>query len=41
MSSDIIKISHLGKSFGNVKSVNDISFQVKKGELFAFLGDFG
>ncbi len=38
MSSDIIKISHLSKSFGDVKAVNDISFQVKKGELFAFLG---
>ena len=38
MSSDIIKIEHLSKSFGDVKAVNDISFQVKKGELFAFLG---
>ncbi len=38
MSSDIMKISHLSKSFGDVKAVNDISFQVKKGELFAFLG---
>lgn len=38
MSSDIIKISHLRKSFGAVKAVNDISFQVKRGELFAFLG---
>ena len=38
MSSDIIKISHLSKSFGDVKAVNDISFQVKRGELFAFLG---
>lgn len=38
MSSDIIKISHLSKSFGDVKAVNDISFQVNKGELFAFLG---
>ena len=38
MSSDIMKISHLSKSFGDVKAVNDISFQVNKGELFAFLG---
>lgn len=38
MSSDIIKIDHLSKSFGDVKAVNDISFQVRKGELFAFLG---
>ena len=38
MGSDIIKISHLNKSFGEVKAVNDLSFRVKKGELFAFLG---
>lgn len=36
--SDIIKIDHLSKSFGNVKAVQDLSFRVKKGELFAFLG---
>lgn len=35
---DIIKIENLSKSFGNVKAVNDISFTVKEGELFAFLG---
>ena len=35
---DIIKISHLNKSFGQVKAVNDLSFCVKRGELFAFLG---
>ena len=34
----IIEISHLYKSFGEVKAVQDLSFQVKKGELFAFLG---
>lgn len=34
----MIKITHLKKSFGDVKAVNDLSFQVKKGELFAFLG---
>ena len=38
MESDIIKISHLNKSFCEVKAVNDLSFRVKKGELFAFLG---
>ena len=38
MESDMIKISHLNKSFGEVKAVNDLSFRVKKGELFAFLG---
>ena len=36
--SDIIKIEHLNKCFGDVKAVNDLSFRVKNGELFAFLG---
>lgn len=34
----IIKISNLSKSFGDVKAVKNLSFQVKRGELFAFLG---
>lgn len=34
----IIDIKNLHKSFGDVKAVNDLSFHVKKGELFAFLG---
>ncbi|WP_337741317.1 ATP-binding cassette domain-containing protein [Holdemanella biformis] len=38
MVSDIIKINRLNKSFGEVKAVNDLSFRVKEGELFAFLG---
>ncbi len=37
-SPDIIKIAHLCKSFGDVQAVRDLSFRVKKGELFAFLG---
>lgn len=37
-SDTIIKIEHLNKSFGEVKVVKDLSFQVKRGELFAFLG---
>lgn len=35
---DVICIDGLSKSFGQVKAVNDISFRVKEGELFAFLG---
>lgn len=35
---DIIQIKNLYKSFGDVKAVQDVSFRVKKGELFAFLG---
>jgi len=34
----IIEIEHLNKSFGSVKAVRDLSFHVKQGELFAFLG---
>lgn len=35
---NIIRIDHLCKSFGDVKAVDDISFRVGEGELFAFLG---
>ncbi len=34
----ILKIDHLVKTYGSVNAVNDISFKVKKGSLFAFLG---
>lgn len=34
----IIEIKNLNKSFGDVRAVRDLSFCVKKGELFAFLG---
>ncbi len=30
MESDIIKISQLNKSFGEVKAVNDLSFRVNR-----------
>ncbi|MBQ7035716.1 MAG: ABC transporter ATP-binding protein [Clostridia bacterium] len=36
--SNIIEIKHLNKSFGEVLAVQDLSFCVKEGELFAFLG---
>lgn len=35
---NIIEISHLNKTFVEVKAVQDLSFQVRDGELFAFLG---
>ena len=35
---NIIEIDHLSKCFGEVKAVRDLSFRVKEGELFAFLG---
>ena len=36
--SDMIEITHLSKQFGDVHAVQDLSFRVKEGELFAFLG---
>ena len=35
---NVIEIQHLVKDFKNVRAVNDLSFKVKKGEFFAFLG---
>jgi len=36
-----IEVSHLKKVYGDLIAVNDISFSVKKGEIFAFLGPNG
>ncbi|MDD7601927.1 MAG: ABC transporter ATP-binding protein [Firmicutes bacterium] len=35
---NVIEILNLNKSYGTVKAVQDLSFRVKEGELFAFLG---
>ena len=35
---NIIEINNLSKSFSEIKAVDDLSFKVKEGELFAFLG---
>ncbi len=35
---NIIEIQNLTKNYGTVKAVQDISFSVREGELFAFLG---
>lgn len=35
---NIIEINNLNKSFGEIKAVKNLSFNVKEGELFAFLG---
>lgn len=35
---DIIQVSNLKKYFKEVKAVDDISFRVKRGELYGFLG---
>lgn len=38
---DIIIVSNLTKSFNGLKAVDRVSFEVKKGEIFAFLGPNG
>lgn len=35
---NIIEVENLKKNYGQIKAVDDISFSVKKGELFGFLG---
>lgn len=37
----VIEVSHLVKKFGDFTAVSDISFEVQKGEIFAFLGPNG
>ncbi|HYJ92689.1 MAG TPA: ATP-binding cassette domain-containing protein [Pyrinomonadaceae bacterium] len=37
----MIKVDHLSKKFGEVAAVDDVSFEVATGEIFAFLGPNG
>ncbi len=37
----ILEIKHLKKYYGEIKAVDDISFNVRRGSLFAFLGPNG
>jgi multidrug/hemolysin transport system ATP-binding protein len=37
----IVRVENLVKTYGDVLAVNDISFEVKRGSLFAFLGPNG
>src|SRR5206468_12670306 len=37
----MIRVENLVKTYGEVQAVNDISFHVKRGEIFAFLGPNG
>jgi ABC-2 type transport system ATP-binding protein len=37
----MIHVDHLVKTFGELKAVNDVSFDVAAGEIFAFLGPNG
>src|SRR4030042_3626933 len=36
-----VEISHISKSFGALKAVDDVSFEVEKGEIFGLLGPNG
>lgn len=38
---DIIVVDHLVKTFGDFTAVDDLSFSVRRGEIFAFLGPNG
>jgi ABC-2 type transport system ATP-binding protein len=36
-----VEVSHIIKSFGNLRAVNDVSFAIEKGEIFGLLGPNG
>ena len=38
---NVIEVKHLVKAFGSFRAVDDISFSVKRGEIFGFLGANG
>ncbi len=38
---DIVVVDHLVKTFGDLRAVDDISFTVRRGEIFGFLGPNG
>lgn len=40
-SESVIQASHLTLKFGDFTAVNDVSFDIKKGEIFGFLGSNG
>jgi ABC-2 type transport system ATP-binding protein len=40
-SNKVIEVSNLVKAYGNVTAVNDISFEVSRGEIFGMLGPNG
>ena len=41
MNEPAVSVKNLTKSFGNRKEVDDLSFDVQKGEVFALLGHNG
>ncbi len=41
LSDEMLALDHISKSFGNVRAVKSLSFQVKRGEVFGLLGPNG
>lgn len=41
MSPAIVKVEKLSKTFGNLKAVDNVSFEIKEGEIFGLLGPNG
>ncbi len=41
MSAPVLSISHISKSFGGIKAVKDVSFDVAKGEVLGLIGPNG
>lgn len=37
----LLKVEHLSQYFGSVKAVDDVSFDIKKGEVFGMVGESG
>ena len=34
----MLKVSHISKNYDDIKAVDDLSFEVKEGEIFGLLG---
>ena len=41
MTANVIEVNNLEHKYGDLKAVDNISFTVKKGEIFSFLGPNG
>lgn len=41
MNKTILKVSNLSKDYGKKRVVNNVSFEIKAGEIFGFLGANG